>query len=678
MRILSRAGSLLAAAILMTALLVVPGAHAQQGDVHLLLGSQTPWNSPSKPTSSFRVEATNAGGGELQDLSLVVTLFDALLSRSEFLISLSDDVGTPLKTETYPLDAVLEPGATQELGAKLSVGFLEQLSTEARVYPMKIELLSGSEPLAELRTPIIFLPRKPKTPLALGWTFVLGHPINFAPSGTVLSRNLERSIAPGGTLSAEIDALREMSMRRDRVPVDVVVSPTLVTDLVNMQDGYEVRTSGGIQSVDEGGEGAVAARQMLDGLRGLAEADKVELSTMPYGVPDLPQLVSSGLAGDISAQLDTARSDLEGRGIPVSHSVMRPPGSSLDDETLRDLQNIGVETLLVEAGVVEQPKQPKGFAPPAVAQIGGSAVIAPDEGLDAILQGPLPKEDPRLATQILLGDLASIWLEQPDESRAVALLIPSEQTLPELFFDSFVRDASQAPWLVPASADRLAERFPAEGESAYVQSRSKPIPDTYLAKLEQSRGLIDAWRSTQPQEGAGAGTANDAAVSMFNQLLLAEGSYLVQHEPRGLEWIDAPREQVEADFAGVSADTRQVVTLTASGGRIPVRVTNANDHVVQVKVQVVSSRLRFPSGETRDITLQAGETQVPTFEANARTTGTFPVRVFVLTPAGTTMSETTITVRSTAFNRIALVITLSAIVALFAFWLRRSRSRKKD
>jgi hypothetical protein len=165
---------------------------------------------------------------------------------------------------------------------------------------------------------------------------------------------------------------------------------------------------------------------------------------------------------------------------------------------------------------------------------------------------------------------------------------------------------------------------------------------------------------------------------MMESLLRAEGSYLVQHEPRGLEWIAVPRERVEADFARVRADTQQVVTLTSSGGQIPVRITNLNDHLVRVRIQVVSSRLRFPSGNAQDLTIQPGETLVPIFEATARTTGTFPVKVFVLTPAGAEMSETTITVRSTAFNRIALLITLSAVIALIAVWLRRSRSRRKD
>ena len=664
--------------LLLAVLAVLPPtvATAQQGTAELRLASQTPWNTPSKPTLDLAVDAANTGDQTLQDLSLVLTVYDALLSRSEFLISLTEDTGTPLVAHTYPLHLDIQPGETDVLRARLDVGFLEPLSSEARVYPIKVELLAGSQPVAELRTPLIFLPQKPKLPLAFGWTFVLGDPINFTSDGTVLGRELERSLAPGGTLRGEIGALHDMSNGKDAVPIDVVVSPTLVADLANMQDGYEVLTGNGVELVGPEEEGAVAASDALQRIRDLAHSDKVELSTMPYGVPDLPQLERSGLGQDVAAQIEAAREDMQQRGLPITWQVMRPPGSSLDAATLRDLQNLGVETLLVEAGVVEQPRQPKGFAPPAVALVGGSAAIVPDEGLDAIIRGPIPHEDPRLATQVLLGNLASVWLEQPDQPRAVALLVSGEQVLPAPFFESFVRETSAAPWLDHASADRLSQRFPSEVDSSYRVSRIRPIPDGYLARLEEARDLVAQWRSTQP---AGNDTlAAESADRMLDRVLLAEGSYLVQREPRGLEWLDSVRNWVAADFARVRADTQQVVTLTASGGRIPVRITNGNDHVVSAKVELVSSRLRFPSGASRDLTLDPGETRVLVFEAAARTTGTFPVKVAVLTPTGGPMSETTITVRSTAFNRVALLITLAAVVVLVFVWVRRSRFRKEQ
>jgi hypothetical protein len=620
------------------------------------------------------VEATNASEAEIQDLSLVVTIYDALVSRSEFLIALTEDTGVPLVAKTFASDVNLAPSTTGLLTAKLNVDFLEPLSREARVYPVKIELLSGSQRLAELRTPLIFLPQKPKVPLALGWTFVLGNPVNFTSDGTVLGRELERSLAPGGTLRGEVDALHDMSTGTEAVPIDVVVSPTLVAALANMQDGYQVLTGNGIEVVGPQDEGAVAARRTLQQLQDLANSQMVELSTMPYGVPDLPQLERSGLGGDISAQIDRGRAELADRGIPVVWGAMRPPGSSFDAVTLRALQSSGVETLLVEAGVVEQERQPKGFAPPAVALVSGSAVIAPDEGLDAIIRGPLPHDDPRLATQVLLGDLASIWLEQPDLPRAGAMLVSGEQALPVSFFASFIRDTAAAPWLDHASAARLVQRFPGEVESAYRESRVKPIPGGYLSRIQESSDLVDQWRSTQPPEGDRRAT--EAANEMLDRILLAQGSYLVQHEPRGLEWLDSVISWIRADFARVRADTAQIVTLTASGGRIPVRVTNENEYAVSARVELISSRLRFPAGSARDLTLQADETRVLIFEAAAQTTGTFPVKVVVLTPSGGQMSETAITVRSTAFNRVALLITLSAVIALVVVWARRSRSQK--
>jgi hypothetical protein len=54
-----------------------------------------------------------------------------------------------------------------------------------------------------------------------------------------------------------------------------------------------------------------------------------------------------------------------------------------------------------------------------------------------------------------------------------------------------------------------------------------------------------------------------------------------------------------------------------------------------------------------------------------KTTGEFPVQVELLAPSGRPISDTTIAVRSTAYNRFALVITIGAAVALLALWGRR-------
>ena len=59
------------------------------------------------------------------------------------------------------------------------------------------------------------------------------------------------------------------------------------------------------------------------------------------------------------------------------------------------------------------------------------------------------------------------------------------------------------------------------------------------------------------------------------------------------------------------------------------------------------------------------------FHVQAKTTGRFPVQVVVKSPDGATLSQGRLVVRSTAYNRVALVLTIGAALFLMALWARR-------
>ena len=77
-------------------------------------------------------------------------------------------------------------------------------------------------------------------------------------------------------------------------------------------------------------------------------------------------------------------------------------------------------------------------------------------------------------------------------------------------------------------------------------------------------------------------------------------------------------------------------------------------------------------------------TQTFTFPVRADATGRFPVKIQVRTPVNDalaeTITETQVVVRSTAYNRVALFLTLGAGFFLLGWWairLVRLVSRKK-
>lgn len=296
-----------------------PSSSAQESpSVLLTILSQTSWNCPtataeltparqtwSCPTGRtlvLRFRAQNLGTTTLDELAIGVTLYSRVLSRSAYEASLVSDPTLVIDAGTVPREGVIEPGATRdfEVSMLLDSGIDPDHSG---VYPLKVDLRSGITSVAALRTPAIFLVRQPEIPLDLSWTFVLAHPITFAPDGMFTDPSLETALEPGGRLNGEIRALLELASDPSLTPVDVAISPVLLTQLGRMDDGYEVSDGGEVRRVQPGEGGAALAKQALEDLRAIAAAPNVEVTALPFSAPEIPSLYGGGLGRDVGVQL---------------------------------------------------------------------------------------------------------------------------------------------------------------------------------------------------------------------------------------------------------------------------------------------------------------------------------------------------------------------------------------
>jgi hypothetical protein len=98
---------------------------------------------------------------------------------------------------------------------------------------------------------------------------------------------------------------------------------------------------------------------------------------------------------------------------------------------------------------------------------------------------------------------------------------------------------------------------------------------------------------------------------------------------------------------------------------------------VQIELQSLQpSQLRFPDGAVQETTIGSEDRSV-VFRVQATGAGQMPVQVLVRAPNGRVLSDSTLVVRSTAFNRIALAITLAAALVLVALWTRRLVARRR-
>jgi hypothetical protein len=158
-------------------------------------------------------------------------------------------------------------------------------------------------------------------------------------------------------------------------------------------------------------------------------------------------------------------------------------------------------------------------------------------------------------------------------------------------------------------------------------------------------------------------------------LLLAESGQFLVDESTGLPFVASAREEVESVFEKVRPDTAQPITLTSSSGSgIPIPVTNGNREPLRVSVRLVSSHL---SGSPQSsLVLKADSTQIVNFDVQLNTSGRFDVIVEVASPSGRVINTGKLIVRSTAYNRFALFITIGAALLALLVWARRFVPRR--
>jgi hypothetical protein len=660
------------------ALAVAPfPARAQEPSVRLTMHSQSPrWNSPTDTSLTVRFRAENTSSEPIDDLAIGITLWSPVRWRTQYEQSLvADPVDSiPLLAQSRPRTGPMQPGEVRDFSVAIDLPVSQLSSTESLIYPLTIDLRSGYRSLAAIRTPVVYLVRKPLVPLRLSATFVLHAPLSLGADGVFASPSLEQSIAQGGRLAGELHAIRDLA--GSNTPVDVAISPMLVVELERMIPGYSVVDDATVRHVDAGTGGSADAAEALSELRAIASAPNVEVSALPYAEPLLPSLTSAGLGRDLGVQLQRGRDVLEtALGASPVADLLRPPRSAIDRSSLDEMPAQGISTLVLDPATVPLATDQQGYAPPAIASLGAQngtvAAVVADPSVEAMLHGELMTSDPALAAQALLGELAAIWVQQPSVERGIALVVGEDVATTGSFFGPFVRGLAGAPWLSMRTALGLVNdaHVPhADGVAELAESSPPGFSASYVGGIRQARRRVEILRSMLVQQ-------TDVPDELDRMLLLAESQRFVGDEPSGLAFVGHVEKQLGSVFGAVRPHVSQV-TLTSSSIRgVPIPVENTASVPLRVSIRLVSPHLRAPAEQTR--VLPASSTQTLDMDVQLKTTGRFPVEVQVVAPAGKVVGKALLVVRSTAYNRVALVITIAAALLSMLLWARRFLPRRR-
>jgi len=664
-------GAAVVALVTVTLPLWATAAGAQEGAVTLTLIEQTPFATPDRPMR-IQVGAVNGSETRYGDLELSVGVYSAARSRSELAQALETGPVTPLEVRPpIPVKGQLDPGGAGRSFKPIELE-MEALTGEGEnaLYPVTVELRSAGTPIAVLRTVLVFIFERPLVPLNLSLSFILEEPVRVRPDGALLDDTLERSINLGGRLATIVGALEE-----DPVAVTLAVSPVLLELLQRMGGGYQVLEPGGVREVPADDPAAARAVAFLERLRALAQLPTTEIVALPYASPSAPSLVAAGLDEELDAQIARGTEvTAQILGVEPSSTVFRPPGSALSNDAVEALVERNVGALLVDAEVLP-PAPGLTFSPPAVAEIHAgeetAIAIAADGGVDARIAGA--PSDPLLAAQWLLGELSAIYFELPSDPRGVAVVFAENDSPDAVFLRQLLRGLTALPsvrWLRAVSASRLLfgqEDQPLERRDLPEQ-RLAALSPAYSAELARAREAIEQLASMAEQP--------ELLDGYRRMILQSESRHYLGRQDLGIDLLQAVREGVRGEFAKVQPPEASSITLTSRRGDIPVTLHNEAGYPVRVALTLQSARLQFLGGGTREILLDR-PVQVFLFPVRAQTTGRFPVGVEIRTPAGALVGDSQILVRSTAYNRIALVITIGAALFLAVWWGRRFLPRRR-
>ena len=148
------------------------------------------------------------------------------------------------------------------------------------------------------------------------------------------------------------------------------------------------------------------------------------------------------------------------------------------------------------------------------------------------------------------------------------------------------------------------------------------------------------------------------------------------------ETVDAELDELLAEAQtlrdGVVAPEPFTFTLTGREGDIDIRVGNDLDEPLNVVVRLSSPRLEFPEGDV-SVTLVPGDDTTINVPVVARSNGTSPVTVDVLTPSGDPLTEqVTLTSRVNALTGLGQVLTAALFLMLLTWWFSHWRARRRE
>jgi hypothetical protein len=390
---------------------------------------------------------------------------------------------------------------------------------------------------------------------------------------------------------------------------------------------------------------------------------------------DTAGLLDANLTSELDAQLRQGRAAMR-TALPVDANTSTWIADDwMNPASVSALADRGVSRMVV----------PEQFLGPVTGQVltpaqpfqleGRPGRRLPAVSADPGLSARFANSEPVLNAHQLLADLAVLYLDAPAQRRGVAVLGPRSWTPDTVFLSTVIQGLATSPLLAPMTLDDLfavpaattGRRLPL----VRVPAKTNPGEVTSFpsSAIKDARRRLDSFRSLLP----GTVTVGDE----YERALLTGESDDLRSRQRSAQVVGVQKRVGDA-LKLIRLPGNRSITMTARKGQFPLTIVNDASFPVHVRLVLRSDKLKLVGGvRIIDLDLSRHVTTVP-ITVEARTSGTFPLRISLLSPDGQlTLGTSRVTIRSTATSGVGILLSVVAAIVLGTWWVRNIRHGRR-
>ncbi|WP_051711874.1 DUF6049 family protein [Spirillospora albida] len=555
------------------------------------------------------------------------------------------------------------------------------------VYPVGVEVLnSAQQVVGGVTTFLTFVPKGQKpNRVTIGWVLPLIDRQHRANDQTFLDDRLEKDLAAGGRLHDLVTAASTTA-----APVTWGIDPALLDDVRYMASrNYVVRPPGSEKSVQKAKSTAAAA--WLEALKKASANDPY--FTLPYADPDVVALVRAAQpkpARDLAIAFDRRNTGVatEVLGRAANSRIAWPPSGAAGQGTLDQLAGHALKdggAFLMSSSQFEDPAVGLPNATTALPTLtqGTERALLYDETLNEVVSGGSAAPGGALLTeQRFLAETAMIAAEAPNVRRTVVIAPDRHWNPAGGVAKNLLAFTSGAPWLDAASLGKIeAERPQARTFRGYKDDYE--VYELGAGHLEQVRGIARRAATFRAVMTDPINISYERAV-----LRVQSAAWRGRAGPAKRARVElAEALAQEMGLVRIVTTKNRRVNMAGSSGRLPVTIENTlPGQSVRVRLTATSEnsaklRLGELDADEQTIELSPGERVQRWIPAEAAGNGNFGVHLGLEIPGsgGREFGEgADITVRTTGYGRLALLITGGGLAVLFVgVGVRALRARRR-